>query len=49
MHRTGWPETNTFQMRDLRDFIKHLGRLVVHYGVRPDHKAVEAVLTWREL
>ena len=32
----------------LRDFIKYLGRLVVHYGVRPDHKAVEAVLTWRE-
>ena len=31
----------------LTDFIKHLGRLVVKHGVRPDPEAVEAVLTWK--
>ena len=31
----------------LRDFIKYLGRMVDRHGVRPDPKAVEAVLTWK--
>ena len=31
----------------LRDSIKYLGRMVDRHGVRPDLKAVEAVLTWK--
>ena len=31
----------------LRDSIKNLGRMVERHGVRPDPKAVEAVLTWK--
>ena len=31
----------------LRDSIKYLGRMVDRHGVRPDPKAVEAVLTWK--
>ena len=31
----------------LRDSIKYLGRLVDKHGLRPDPKAVEAVLTWK--
>ena len=31
----------------LRDSRKYLGRLVDKHGVRPDHEAVEAVLTWK--
>ena len=30
-----------------RDSIKYLGRLVVKHGMRPDHEAVEVVLTWK--
>ena len=31
----------------LRDSINYLGRMVDRHGVRPDPKAVEAVLTWK--
>ena len=31
----------------LRDSIEYLGRMVDRHGVRPDPKAVEAVLTWK--
>ena len=45
--KTAGLKCNSSKCEILRDSIKYLGRMVDMHGVRPDPKAVEAVLTWK--